>query len=317
MGVTALATVLILVLGACSHASPTGDHKPAPGSDTGLKSALARISDTAANRNGVYYDDTAGLTKLTGDSPAEGFGPLLGFGASSLSSMGKPLRDDTGIDVAGESYAISAGQPPRALTVVAGGQDGRQVTSRLTKLGWKSAAGALTAPSVTATYGIQLAKVRPDGSDVIIGGTGADLDRAGDPDGATLADDALTSALAGCLGDVVTAYFVSGSTVTSSGMTELAAGIARPASASATPRAVVCTAWSSPGTASRYAAAARTDLKSGTSDASNRPYSSLLKNSGVTSVGGRQNVVRWQADTPGNASMIFTMVVQRDLPGLE
>ena len=318
--VVMLSAVLSLVLVACSHGGstpqPNRTESQRTPSGAGLQTALGRIAATAANRNGIYYDDTAALTKLTGGDHTKGFGPLIGIGSSSLSSMGEPLHDDTGIDVMGETYAISAGQPPKALTVVAGGQDSKLVTSRLTKLGWKPTGGLLTAPSLTATYGIQLPKVRPSGSDVIIGGTDADLGEAGDPSGTTLADDALTSSLAGCLGDVVAAYLASGSTVASSDLTELAVGVARPADSSATPRAIVCTAWSAAGAASKYEAAARTALKSGISAASNKPYSSYLKNPEVTTVGGPQHLVRWQADTPGNASMIISMVVRRDLPGL-
>jgi hypothetical protein len=36
----------------------------------------------------------------------------------------------------------------------------------------------------------------------------------------------------------------------------------------------------------------------------------------VTSIGGSQDIVQWQADTPRRADQIFQMYLNRDLPAL-
>jgi hypothetical protein len=50
--------------------------------------------------------------------------------------------------------------------------------------------------------------------------------------------------------------------------------------------------------------------------ATEQPYSDLLSNASVTSIGGSQNIVQWQADTPRRSDQIFQMYLNRDLPAL-
>ncbi len=253
----------------------------------------------------------------------EGLRRALRLGAGSLVDLYVTLSGDTGINLLHEDYAITAGNPPQSVALLHGGQDASQVTSHLTKLGWKQASGTLTGPSspagggeAAAEYMLQLHKVRPDGTDVAFGGSRADLGNIGSPSGSTLAGDPVVGALANCLGDVVAAQFSVGGDLGGRNPVALALGIRTPASNTATPQAVVCVAWPSQAAAAQYAADARKALSSGQSATMKQPYSALLTHTSVTSVGGGQNLIQWQADTPGRASLIFEMLFSRDLPGL-
>jgi hypothetical protein len=314
--VIALATAL----GGCSGGPGAGGS-----GGTSLDAALAKVADTPATRAQVAYDDTAALVKLagTGLAPTKGFALLRGYGASSLMELVTQLTSDTGINVFSEDYAITAGNPPQMVTLLHGGQSASAVTSRLGKLGWKQANGALLAPPLsssgsqfTAMYALQMHVVRADGSDVRLGGSGASPGQLGEPSGSTLASDPLISALAGCLGDVVAAQVQVGGPPGGRSPLAVAAGVAAPASNTATPHAVVCVAWSSPAAAAQYAADAKKALSSGMSIATNQPYSDYLQHGSVTSIGGSQNIVQWQADTPRRADQVFQMYLTRDLPAL-
>ena len=319
--------VLIPVAAGCasgaSAASGSGG-SAAPGGDS-LTSALAHVADSANNRGQVSYDDTSALVRLTGPTPdySKDFGVLLGWGASSITPMISQLSDDTGIELLKENFAISAGEPPATLTLLDGGQDASLVTSRMTRLGWKQDGATLVgqalssgSPGDASSYSLSMHNVRASGADVAFGGFGANLAQIGSPSGPTLASDPLVSAVAACLGDVVAAQINVG---TPSGATvpdAIAVGVRTPASNTATPQAVTCTAWPTQAAATRYASAVRTALASGTSAETKQPYSALLKNPTVTSLGGSQHVVQWQADTPGRANLIFQMIEDNDLPPL-
>lgn len=309
----AVLIALVSALGSCSG-----------GSGTGLESALSHVADTASTRNQVWYDNTAELVALAGGNPAsqKGFAPLRGNGAYPLVDTFSQLPSDTGINVFNENYAISAGLPPHALSLVHGGQNASTVTSRMTKLGWKKEGGKLVAPSPqganpdAALYALNMGQVQPSGSDVVFGGSGADLSQIGSPSGSTLASDPRISALAGCLGNVVAAGLFSGGHLGGKNPAAVAIGVGQPASNTGTPHAVVCAAWSTQAQATQYAADVRSALSSGVSPVTDQRYSSYLRNASVTSVGGSQHVVEWQADTPGNSSRVIQMVSDFDLPAL-
>ncbi len=319
--VIALAVVLGTALGGCSGGSGAGGS-----GGTGLDAALAKVADTPVTRAQVAYDDTAALVKLSGTSlglgDLKGFAVLRGYGASSLMELAARLTSDTGINVFSEDYAISAGNPPRMVTLLHGGQSASVVTSRLGKLGWKQDNGALagpspaSAPEATGLYALQMHVVRADGSDVRVGLSGASASQLATPSGSTLASDPLISALAGCLGDVVAAQVQVGGQLGGRNPTAVAIGVAAPASNTDTPHAVVCVAWSSPDGATQYTADARKALAGGKSLATDRPYTDYLKSGSVKNIGGSQNIVQWQADTPRRADQVFQMYLNRDLPAL-
>jgi hypothetical protein len=313
--------VLACSLGSCSSGS--GGSGPIAGSS--LQAALSHVADTPATRAAIAYDDTSALVQLAGTDPGatKGFAQIRGWGAASLADMMVSLSGDTGISVFGEDYSITAGNPPQALTLLHGGQDASLVTSSLTKLGWKQNGGMLVGPAYPAggsgnatDYALQLHVVQASGSDLTFGGSAANLSQIGSPSGSTLAGDPLVAALASCLGDVVAAQVQVGGDLGGRNPVAVAVGVAAPASNAATPHAVACVAWPSQAGATQYAADARKALSSGSSLATNQPFSAVLANPSVTSIGGSQHIVQWQADTPGRADRIFQMYLDRDLPGL-
>lgn len=313
----AAAAALVVAGAGCSGGASGG---------TGLEAALARVSDSANNQSSIYYDNTAELVSLAGTSlsaEAKSFGALRGTGAPNLVSYLGTLTRDTGINLFGESYAITAGLPPASVTLVADGQDGSQVTGKMTKLGWKKGAdGTLASPPLstastdTAEYTISMRKVEAADSDVLFGGASADLGQIGSPSGSTLADDPGIKALAGCLGNVVAATMYSGRYAgIKADPTEVAVGISQPAKASDAPHAVVCVSWPTQSAADTYEANVRKVLATGLSLRTAERYSSLLRHATVTSVGGGSHVVEWQAD-PSTAETVFQMQVSNDLPAL-
>jgi hypothetical protein len=292
---------------------------------TGLQTALARVADTAGNRSQITYDNTAELVRLAGSDPAstKGFALLRGLGVPAIASTGYVLPGDAGFNLYAEDYSISAGTLPRTLSLMAGGQNGSQITSHLTSLGWKRSGGKLVGPPPLAANSdaTQLAEmasqVLPAGSDVVFGSAGADLSQIGSPQGATLASDPGISALAQCLGNVVAAELISGGYLGGAKPAAIAVGISQPASGTATPRAVVCVNWPSQAAAARYATAVRRALSSGFSLDLDTPYSALVKDATVTAIGGGQNTVQWQADTPQSAQTVLQMVDDIGLPALQ
>jgi hypothetical protein len=288
---------------------------------------LARVSDTASNRDIIYYDNTAELVSLAGKSlnvKPTGYGQLRGMGASSIVSFVATMPSDTGINLFAENYAITAGQNPSvSVTLIAGGQNASVVTGRMIKLGWKKDADGMligpspgTAPGDGAEYALTMVKVEAENSDVLVGGSGANLSQVGSPSGTTLADDPDISALAGCLGNVVAATMYSGSDASiTAAPTEVAVGIRQPASATATPHAVVCVSWPSQAAADAYASNVRKALSTGFSFQYDVRFSAILPHGTVTAVGGDARVVEWQAE-PSNVETVFNMLNSDALPAL-
>ena len=319
LSATAILATAVAVAGCSSGSGGAGGS-----AGTGLDVALASVADTAAARAGVSYDDTAELVRLSGASlgATKGFALLRGWG-SSVMDLAVQLPGDTGISVLAEDYAISAGNPPRMVTLLHGGQSASLVNSRLAKLGWKQGNGALVGPSLdgagsqqTAMYIVPMHLVRADGADVWLGESGVGVGQLGAPSGSTLASDPLISALANCLGDVVAAQIQVGGALGGDGPAAVAIGVRTPASNTATPHAVACVAWSSQAAAASYAADARKALTHGRSLATDQPYAALLANPSVTTIGGGKHIVQWQADTPGRADQVFQMEEDLDLPAL-
>ena len=100
------------------------------------------------------------------------------------------------------------------------------------------------------------------------------------------------------------------------GPSEVAIGVLRPASNTATPRRVVCAAWPSGSAAKRYAGDVPEAISGDPSITGKQRYSAELTGSTVTTVGGGQHIVKWQADTPAGAGTVFGMMQLYDLPAL-
>jgi hypothetical protein len=295
----------------------------ASGGGTGLEAALSRLADTSNNRSLITYDDTAALVKLSGNTlSATGYAPLIGNGVGSLIADASTVQSLAGINLLGEQYGISAGVPPATVGVVAGGQNAALVTRKLVGQGWKRQGQRLVMLPLNLnneldgeTTGL-LSLVQPTGSDVVFGLPKGNLSQAGTPAGETLEQDPRISALASCLGNVVAADITNEDPFTTLKPSEVAAGVTTPASNAAVAHAVVCVAWPSSGTAARYTSALRQALATGSSQRTRERWSAMLRDASVTTIGGSQNVVQWQAQTPQGALTVLDMVDSADLPGL-
>jgi hypothetical protein len=251
-----------------------------------------------------------------------GYALLIGNGASGLASSEQVVQSEAGISLLGAQYTISAGNPPGTVGILVGGQNNARVTNDLTRQGWKRQGPRLVMLPLNLSNSLDgatagwLSRVQPDGSDVVYGQQQADLSLAVAPSGQTLVQDPRIGGLADCLGDVVAADFFAPYPLSTPEPMAVAVGVSRAASDAAVPHAVVCVAWPSPAVAARYAAVLRKALTSGRSVASRQPWSAILHNSSVTSIGGSQNVVEWQAQTPRSALVVFQMIDEADLPAL-
>jgi hypothetical protein len=315
--VIAVASALMFAPSGCGGGADTSDSDGA--SASGLIGALARIAATDNTRLAVNYDDTPALLELAGsDSPRQGFGMLALVGAPNLANLASAIEKDVRLAPRRATYTVSAGQPPNSVGLIAGGQNGEDVSGALTKLGWTRDGDNLVAPSLSsveqraASYALQLSQVRVDDAEIVYGSMKAELADAGRPSGPTLADDRRIRALADCLGDVVAAQIVAERAVGDS--SAVAVGVQRPAAKSDPPRSVVCVSWRDQSTAKTYQTEVTAALADGRSLASNREYAELIRSPEVINVGGDEHVVRWRGDTPQTA-LVFRMLAARDLPG--
>jgi hypothetical protein len=295
----------------------------ASGGGSGLEAALSRLADTSNSRALITYDDTAALVKLTGNIiSGSGYAPLIGNGVGELMADASIVQSLAGINLLGEQYGISAGQAPATVGVVAGGQNAALVTRKLVAQGWKRQGQRLVMLPLNlnndldgATAGL-LSVVQPAGPDVVFALPKGNVSQAGTPAGETLEQDPRISALANCLGNVVAADITNEDPFTTLKPTEVAAGVTAPASDTSVAHAVVCAAWPSSGTAARYASALHQALSSGSSPQFRERWSAILRDASVTNIGGSQNVVEWQAQTPQSVLTVFDMVESADLPAL-
>lgn len=308
------------------------------GTGASLLTALAHVADSASSRSWIWYDDTAAIAQTagTGSRPGyqpKGFGSLRGIGTGTSTLESAQAAKDTGINIYNEGYSITAGTLPKAMTLIHGGQNPVAVNVSLAALGWQDNRGTLQAPPPSVdmeepvdsaiarrSYAFTLNQVKPSGPDVKFGNSGTNLDAIGSPSGPTLASDPLIGALANCLGDVVAAEFnVHGSYYgqrVGRGPVEVAIGVLRPASNTATPRTVVCAAWPSENAAKRYAGDVQQAISTETPIAGKQSYSTTFTNVTVTRVGGGQHIVQWQADTRAGVGTVFGMMQLFELPAL-
>lgn len=293
-------------------------------SESGLREALGKIAATDETRAWITFGDTSAIVKVTGKDWAKGhgFAPLRAVGIEQLAPYGQQSAAETGLALLDAKYAISAGGGSKLIGAIVGGQRGDRVSAALTKLGWRREGGRLIGPEIEAVtdstgrqYALALGQLRIDGKDVSYGQHEANLADVGKPSGKSLKDDKRIYALAECLGDVVAAEIDGVGDAGPGRPTAIALGVRRPASDKTTPRAVVCLAWKNSKAADIFASTVSTELNTGVSSGGEK-YSEFLRHPKVTKVGGDQNIVRWEADTPGDALAIMQMQARTDLPGL-
>ncbi|WP_433817666.1 hypothetical protein [Actinomadura scrupuli] len=290
------------------------------GDGTALERALSKVPAGQPARTSVSFDDTAGLTKVagkgSGSSDPGSYAGLRGYGSGPVLAYSSQVK---GLTPAAATFTVTAGTPPRAVSLLSGGQDSGQVADKLTAAGYRRDGKNLAAPGLGAvkdpTFAgltLSMAKFRASGHDIAYGGSGADLSDLGSPSGKSLADDPLIKPLADCLGDVVAADFepMHGA----SGSVEFAVGVRRPSSGTSVPQVVGCGAFSTAAQANDYRG--RAADPQGVSARTREPWTKLLPGLRADVPGGPRHLVRWTATSPGRVRLVFDMLRALDLPGL-
>ncbi|GAA2609472.1 hypothetical protein GCM10010399_45370 [Dactylosporangium fulvum] len=304
--------VVVAALGLSLTACSSSPSAPQAGSSTGappaassaagttLVTALGRIAATEYSRRHVRFSDNDAIRKI-GNMWEE----MAGYGSQDLVML--ELQGEFGLRNGQARYAVTAGESPGRLVVLAGGQDASKIRSALTAKGWTADGDRLVAPKQSADAEVIGAKsllpqVRLAGDEMLVGSDTAPLtDVVTDP-GKSLAADPAVRSLADCLGDVVLAELAG----------PVAVGVPRP-SAGGKIRAVVCSSWDSDASATAAAQRQRTAYSSGRSrSAPDTPYAELFRDVDVTATG---RMVRVEATVAG-PSTVLDAFVQRDLPAL-
>jgi len=304
-------SVALLVVG-CGGDEPKPPGRGNDSPSTALAEAVGRVAGSgSAPTLPIAFSGSEALRRSsTFTDPLQ---PVAGVGLGSLYPLRQDLPSTAGIDIGRASYAVTAGSAPDAVGLLAGGQDGTGVTSRLLDTGWEQDGPVLRRPrefskDVAATrLGLVLSQVRVTGEDVVYGTMAADLatvKATGSP-----ASDLMP--LLQCLGEV-TAAQVDAPQADDQGARLAAVGVVAAMGGGAL-RSILCTTWASADAATAAAAAQRQDVMTG-KVAGGKPYSELLSDATVEDLRGAGHVVRLTA-TPNKIELLFTMLSRGELPG--
>lgn len=288
-----------LVLTGCSAGGsdePPGSTTSTPSTPAGIASALERVSaDARGDSLYVEYGNSAVLTDLAAEKP-EAWQFIFTYGLSALA----PLLDGStvlGMDLSAADYALTVGEPPARLMLVAGGQDGAAVTETAEQLGYSGDPVLSQEMDVKVRETITVHSLVILDEDVALAGPEADLEWV-DSNGDSMLDDESVAALAGCLGDPAAAMLldVDGTEV----------GLAIRATDSQT-ESVLCLAGDQ-----NQADTIVDEIESG-STTNGMPYSEQFESASAEVSDG---VIRVVLDNSENAppNRIFMMAQQRDLP---
>ena len=288
----------LAVIGGCAPAAaPDG---------TPFERALSRVDGPFGGR--IEFIDSRGLT-----AAAAGGGPwagLVGGTGGALDTYRGALADVLAIDLGRADAVLAAGNPPRQVTLVAGGQDEAGVRAAATAAGWTGDDELRLGLSAEQPLSLVAGTLRPHGTDVAVGGPDAPVGAVDGP-GPTLAEDASVGAMARCLGDALIA-------VVSSGVTPQeplrGVGLRRdPAAPEAPPLNVLCVVGDG-----ATAVGISEAMWSGRSAGTGRPYSQYLSDPQVEELGGDVPTVRMVARTaPGGPPTFLLQALEiGDLPGL-
>lgn len=276
---------------------------------TALEQSLDRITATEATIQYIEFGNLARIRELSGDSHEGTWGSLDRFGMTHLFAHREEMLPVLGIDMSAAHAATVAGQPPAAVTLIEGGQDGDQITSAATESGWTDDDGVLTLETdLTQPLSVPAPHVQPLDTDVAIGGIEADVSVV-DTDDTSLADEPASGSLADCLGDVAAAV------VRVVDARPVAAGVR---DESETPVSVMCAHTVQAGDTDELARSVTAAMQSGQT-ARGRPYTDFFESPEVDVLDG--GVVRMVATNTSEsfAATILQMAMPEphDLPGLD
>lgn len=313
----ALASTGLLLIAGCSDGGNADDSgggggsqsasssRPSSGkSDSVLHQALSRFSSKAAGDSlQVEFGDTSHIASIAAKEGATWNG-LAAVGASTILE-GYDYADQLAIKLDAADYAISVGQAPGVVTLIAGGQDADAVTTAAKSLGYGGAEVLSQDMNVSKVITVGINQIKAAGSDVVLGGSGADLGYV-DSKGTTLADDADIASLSDCLGDPAAAYLADNNGH------RVGLGVTEDHGATVS---TMCITADSGSAAKSLADEVKQDLASGAVEGGKK-YADMFGDSKVAVVS--DDVV--QAIMPNadgmNANTLFTMLAQGDLPGL-
>ena len=138
----------LLLLSGCTSTiggfpAPTTAQTPPPsatdsasGTRSALAAALSRVPATALGENGyVEFGNTARIRQLARSAPAT-WQPQLTAGAPALAGYATLAPEVIGVDLSAAATALTVGQAPRSMIVLAGGQQASTITAAATKSGW-------------------------------------------------------------------------------------------------------------------------------------------------------------------------------------
>lgn len=299
-----LVAVLAMAVSGCGSEDGSGDGS---GDGAALSVALGRIGAAAAASQYVAFGDVTAIDELSGGTVDGPWGSLIGWGTGNTLAYQDMIHETLGIDTAAADIALTVGTPPTTLTLFQGGQDADSITASAQEAGW-SGDDVLSAELDAANpLTVSIPTLRATGSDVVLGGTDADLSLV-DSEGDSLADDATLGPLADCLGEVTAALLIGAET--------LPYGLAvRPAGDdNASPVGLMCVVTGSSDEAEQLGQTIVDDVESGTTG-EGRPYSDYFHEADMETL---DEVVRVHLPHSDDAfgTTLFQLADTSDLPGL-
>lgn len=275
-------------------AGTPGAPGPASTGGTGLEQAMGRV-----------HAPFADYLEFTDPARAAGWPALAARSGGGLAAHRADLAATLKIDLGRAAGVLTAGQPPRGVTLVLGGQDASAVRAAAGAAGWSGTDVLSRELALDAPLTLVAGAVRPIGSDVALGGPNAAV-AAVDGPGAALSADPVAGPLARCLGDPAVAVMSGGTQPVGVGLR----AVGDPAAADA----VLCVAA---GSAAQAVAAGITGaVATKASRSTGKPYATYLASPHVEQLDG--GVVRMVARTAPGAPVAFLVdaATRRDLPGV-
>ncbi|AYY14403.1 hypothetical protein EF847_18615 [Actinobacteria bacterium YIM 96077] len=310
----------------CGSSSSTDSTGETGGTDgtgetggTALEESLSRFRADESTRSYVEFGNASRIDELSGGTVDGTWGSLAGLGSGALFQHRTELPDELAIHPSEAESAITTGQPPAALTLLQGGQDGDEITSAANDAGW-TGDDVLTLDDLgTNPLAVTIPQIVPLAEDVAVGSAEADMSIV-DTDGDTLAADPLVSELASCLGDVVGAGFAA------AGDYPTSYGVRPDEDDPDTVIGIICVAPPS-GEAERLASDIEDAIASGEIPGSGQPYADHFVQPDVEVLAGdslengdvNDEVVRVAVTQTEDSFAIelFQLAAANELPGLE
>jgi hypothetical protein len=329
----AVVVIPVIVVAAASLAACGGG-----GSTNGptgqLGTALAKVRDSPTTRTEVQFGQPAAALKANDGKLAGGpYGTAIGYGLGTLAPVLALSQHALGFDPARAQYAITAGQPPNAATLVSGLHLGA-TAARLRALGAAQSGTTFRfAPDNKVLVNNRLSAALPG---LVSGFNVVQLNRADlrfaansdSLDATNATSSGLSSyhpmaAVASCLGNPLAADIVNklpnirklvprSTSRATDGLQMVGVGLS--GKSGTKPTEQLCVNVDSTQHANQVAAAMRTAVHSGTSFATNQRWSALLT---APSVQVHDTTVSLTAHPAGDTGgILLRALVQGDLPGV-